>query len=319
MIPDHSFETATGSIDYPFTNDYMFRAILQKDKQVLKALVSALLHLDKDSVKEVTITNPIELGAAISDKDFILDIRINLDGEKLIDLEMQVTNQYNWPERSISYAARSFDHLNSGQDYSEVLTVHSIGFLNYTLFPEAPEFFATYELRNRKSGKLYSSKFSIHVLDLTKIDLASEEDKKFGIDRWARLFMAKTWEELRMVAKNNPDLLQASNELYTINKDDLIRQQARARADAEFWERNRNARIKRLEEALIEKDNSIAEKNSMIAEKDNTLAEKNSMIAEKDNALAEKDSMIAEKDNALAEKDSEIHKLKEELAKLKQN
>ena len=245
MIPDHSFETATGSIDYPFTNDYMFRAILQKDKHVLKALVSALLHLEKDSVKEVTITNPIELGAAISDKDFILDIRINLDGEKLIDLEMQVTNQYNWPERSISYAARSFDHLNSGQDYSEVLTVHSIGFLNYTLFPEAPEFFATYELRNRKSGKLYSSKFSIHVLDLTKIDLATKEDKKFGIDRWARLFMAKTWEELRMVAKNNPDLLQASNELYTINKDDLIRQQARARADAEFWERNRNARIKK--------------------------------------------------------------------------
>ena len=284
MIPDHSFETVTGSIDYPFTNDYMFRAILQKDKQVLKALVSALLHLEKDSVKEVTITNPIELGAAISDKDFILDIRIDLDGEKLIDLEMQVTNQYNWPERSISYAARSFDHLNSGQDYSEVLTVHSIGFLNYTLFPEAPEFFSTYELRNRKTGKLYSSKFSIHVLDLTKIDLASEEDKKFGIDRWARLFMAKTWEELRMVAKNNPDLLQASNELYTINKDDLIRQQARARADAEFWERNRNARIKKLEEALIEKDNSIAEKNSMIAEKD-----------------------------------SEIHKLKEELAKLKQN
>ncbi len=264
MIPDHSFETATGSIDYPFTNDYMFRAILQKDKQVLKALVSALLHLEKDSVKEVTITNPIELGAAISDKDFILDIRIDLDGEKLIDLEMQVTNQYNWPERSISYAARSFDHLNSGQDYSEVLTVHSIGFLNYTLFPEAPEFFATYELRNRKTGKLYSSKFSIHVLDLTKIDLATKEDKKFGIDRWARLFMAKTWEELRMVAKNNPDLLQASNELYTINKDDLIRQQARARADAEFWERNRNARIKKLEEALIEKDNSIAEKDSEI-------------------------------------------------------
>ena len=29
-----SFETATGSIDYPFTNDYMFRAILQKDKLV---------------------------------------------------------------------------------------------------------------------------------------------------------------------------------------------------------------------------------------------------------------------------------------------
>ena len=53
-----SFETATGSIDYPFTNDYMFRAILQKDKQVLKALIAALLHLKKESIHDVAITKP---------------------------------------------------------------------------------------------------------------------------------------------------------------------------------------------------------------------------------------------------------------------
>ena len=154
-----SFETATGSIDYPFTNDYMFRAILQKDKQVLKALIAALLYLKKESIHDVAITNPIELGAAIPDKDFILDIRVNLNNEQLIDLEMQMSNEYNWPERSISYAARSFDQLNSGEEYKEVLPVHSIGFLNFTLFEDQPEFFATYELRNKKTGHLYSSKF----------------------------------------------------------------------------------------------------------------------------------------------------------------
>ena len=146
-----SFETATGSIDYPFTNDYMFRAILQKDKQVLKALIAALLHLKKESIHDVAITNPIELGAAISDKDFILDIRVNLNNEQLIDLEMQMSNEYNWSERSISYAARSFAQLNSGEEYKEVLPVHSIGFLNFTLFEDQPEFFATYELRNKKN------------------------------------------------------------------------------------------------------------------------------------------------------------------------
>ena len=46
-----------------------------------------------------------------------------------------------------------------------------------------------------------------------------------------------------MIAKNNPDLLQASNDLYTVNADEIIRQQARARADAEFWERNKNAKL----------------------------------------------------------------------------
>lgn len=263
-----SFETATGSIDYPFTNDYMFRAILQKDKQVLKALIAALLHLKEESIHDVAITNPIELGAAISDKDFILDIRVNLNNEQLIDLEMQMSNECNWSKRSISYAARSFDQLNSGEEYKEVLPVHSIGFLNFTLFEDQPEFFATYELRNKKTGHLYSSKFSIHVLDLTRIDLATAEDQNYEIDRWAKLFKAKTWEELRMIAKNNPDLLQASNDLYTVNADEIIRQQARARADAEFWERNKNAKIKQLEDTIIEQDNTIAENQKLLAEKD---------------------------------------------------
>ena len=78
----------------------------------------------------------------------------------------------------------------------------------------------------KKTGHLYSSKFSIHVLDLTRIDLATAEDQNYEIDRWAKLFKAKTWEELRMIAKNNPDLLQASNDLYTVNADEIIRQRS---------------------------------------------------------------------------------------------
>ena len=82
----------------------MFRAILQKDKQVLKALIAALLYLKKESIHDVVITNPIELGAAISDKDFIWDIRVNLNNAQLIDLEMQMSNEYNW--RNVSSATQ---------------------------------------------------------------------------------------------------------------------------------------------------------------------------------------------------------------------
>ena len=71
-----------------------------------------------------------------------------------------------------------------------------------------------------------------------------------------------------MIAKNNPDLLKASNDLYTVNADELIRQQARARADAEFWDRNRNAKIKQLEDTITENQKTIAEKDNVIAEKD---------------------------------------------------
>jgi len=61
-------------------------------------------------------------------------------------------------------------------------------------------FFATCQLRNNKSNRLYTGKFSI------RIDLATEKDKYYEIDRWAKLFTVATWEGLKMIAKNDPQL-----------------------------------------------------------------------------------------------------------------
>ena len=276
---NQTYETATGRIEYPLTNDFVFRAILQRNKSVLIALICALLHLPEEGV-DAEITNPIELGAAFSNKDFILDIRVELSNGHLIDLEMQIANEHNWPERSISYAARSFDNLNAGDDYVNVMPVHSIGFLDFTLFPEAPEFYATYQLQNVKTGQLYSSKFSIHVLELNKIELATEEDKEYGIDRWARLFKAITWEELRMISKDNSTLQQASNELYTINADEILRQQARARADAEFWERHTQAKMKKQAETIQQQGETIQQQGETIAEQNELIKKLQAQIVE---------------------------------------
>ena len=50
-------------------------------------------------------------------------------------------------------------------------------------FDDAPEVFATYQLHNNKSNRLYTDKFSIYMIDSTRIDLATEEDKYYEIDR----------------------------------------------------------------------------------------------------------------------------------------
>ena len=106
------------------------------------------------------------------------------------------------------------------------------------------------------------------MVDLSRIDLATEEDSEYEIDRWAKLFKASTWEELFMIAKNNPTLMQASNDLYEINADELMRQKARARADAEFWERNKNAKLKKQEEIIEKQKKSLAEQQTLLEEKD---------------------------------------------------
>lgn len=154
-----------------------------------------------------------------SSKDFILDVRVVLNDGRLIDLEMQMTDEYNWPDRSISYASRNFDQLKRGEYYINAKPVHSIGFLNFTLFEDNPEFNALYQLLNVKTKRLYSEKFSIHVIDLSRIDLATEEDRHYGIDRLAKLFKTKTWEDLRMITKNNETMQKAADSLYQLNSD----------------------------------------------------------------------------------------------------
>lgn len=191
---------SSGPLAIPMTNDYLFRALLQQNNKVLKGLICSLLHLSPDEVFSVEIMNPIELGASMNDKTFILDIKVSLNSHAIINLEMQVINQHNWTERSLSYLCRTFDSLQSGEQYREARPVIQIGLLNYTLFPDRPEFYAAYQLLSVKNYSLYSDKLRLCVLALTKISLATEEDKLFQLDYWASLFKATTWEELHMIA-----------------------------------------------------------------------------------------------------------------------
>ena len=135
-----SYLNATGKIDYGLTNDFMFRAILQNNHNVLKGLICALLHLKPEEITHITIKNPINLGENIEDKEFILDIEVMLNHNTLINLEMQVTNKLNWPERSLSYLCRLYDQLHSGQEYKGALPVMHICFLDFSLFDDHLEF-----------------------------------------------------------------------------------------------------------------------------------------------------------------------------------
>ena len=255
----------------------------------LRGLICSLLHLKSEDIKSIIIRNPINLAGDVSGKEFILDINILLNSSRLINLEMQVLNEYNWPERSLSYLCRSYDQLFQGQEYEEALPAIHIGFLNFTLHPSHPEFYATYQMLNVKNHLLYSDKFTLSVVDLNHIELATEEDKAYGIDYWAALFKAKTWEELRVLAENNEALQEAATNLYIANSDEIVRQQCRAREDAERRERTleRNNRLlkeklEKVQQTLVEKDDALNAKNKALAEKDYELNAKDSVIAEKD-------------------------------------
>ena len=296
-INNYAFWNASGQIPFNMTNDYMFRAVLQSNNRVLRGLICSLLHLSEQKVLSVEITNPIILGETVADKEFRLDINVNLNNRALINLEMQIANKLNWRERSVMYLCRSFDHLSHGQDYLEAKSAIHIGFLDYTLFKERPEFYASYKLINVKNHQKYSDSLTLHVVDLSRIDLATEEDRKYHIHEWALLFKSTTWEEIKMLASKDEYLQEASETIFRMSADELVRKRCRDRE--EYYQDLRNYERK-IELDRIEHEQDIRsykrkiEQDQIEHEQDiqNYKQQIEQDRLEHEQAIAEKDALI---------------------------
>ena len=287
-----SYENITGNILYNMTNDYMFRAVLQKNKKVLEGLVCSLLHLSPSDIQSLEITNPIELGAAIKDKEFWLDVNVLLNNNTKLNLEMQVVNEGNWKERSLSYLCRSFDSLLKGQEYIEVLPTIHISFLNFTLFPEAPEFYATYLFKNEKNNMVFSDKLQLRVIELNQIELATVEDRQYELDYWAYLFKTKTWEELKSMTAKNEYFEETAKTLYVLGSDARIREECRRRDDYLKQQKYYETTIATQGETIKELEITVKEQDTTIKEQDITIKEQSATIAAQEARIAELEALV---------------------------
>ena len=291
------------NLPYRLTNDYLFRAVFQERPKALEGLCRVVLGLNENDIVSVTLRNPIELGKTIDEKDFILDLSVLVNNSASLNLEMQMYYDKFWTDRSVAYACRSLSSLNKGEHYDKVLPVVQVGFLSYTLFPEHPEFCANYQLVNvsqKENPYVFSDKLRICVVNLSRIDLATEQDKASGIDLWARVFTATTWEEINMLTQDNIYLQEVVSGVQQLTEEEKIRQQCQAREDYAYWERIREADRKR---ELQKRDNIINEQADTINEQADTINE-------------QADTIIAQ-EQKLSEQNAEINLLRAEIAALK--
>lgn len=72
---------------------------------------------------------------------------------------------------------------------------------------------------------VYSSKISLRVLYLNKLEEATEQEKQGDVYKWARLITAHDWEELKEMAKTNEYMNEAVEEMKKINSDKNMRYQ----------------------------------------------------------------------------------------------
>ena len=276
-----SLQDATGEVEFRLTNDCMFHVVFQKNPKALLGLCASLLHMHPEEIRSVEVLNPFEFKTMPTDKTFILDLKIMLNDNSILNFEVQVVDEADWPERSLTYACRTFDHLKKGESYLDVKPVRHIGFLDYDLKGLTPEFYATYQLLNIRNHERYTGKFTLSVVNLDQIELATEEDRKYGIDYWARLFKATTWEAIKKMAQENEYISSAAETMFESSQDASMRYYLEGVEEANRIRRGQVIRIERAEAALAEKDAVIAEKDTALAEKDAEIARLKALLAAK--------------------------------------
>ena len=241
-------------VEYGLINDYMFRAVFQTSEEALKGLLSALLYIPEEEILSCVICNPIILGDAIDEKTCILDIRVLLNGNKQINLEMQMGSVENWPDRSVFYLCRMFTDMKKGLDYTQTKPSIHIGIMMKSPVPEDAAFYNEYALKNRRTGYEFTGKIALHVLDLSCLDQVPKEERNSSLYYWACVFKAKTWKEVLAMAEQSESIKKAVVTLRELSEDEKIRLQCEARERYQMdWQSSmRTSREKGREEGREE-------------------------------------------------------------------
>lgn len=245
-------------LQYTFKNDTLFKMLFVQYPELLKELVANLLGISLGSIEKFIIKNPEMPPENLEDKFCRLDINMTVN-EQQIDLEVQVSNESDYPERVMYYWAREFSSaLPAGEGYSRLPRTLVVSIIDFMLF-DCEEYHSFFQPLEVTRHTLLSDKMGFHFFELPK--LPDDVNQENMLLLWLSLFKADTEEELEKIrGMEVPVMSQAINAYYTITASSEFREKERLRAKARHDEAQAlyNARREAKREAKREEKFEIA-------------------------------------------------------------
>ncbi|GHU03173.1 transposase [Spirochaetia bacterium] len=234
-------------LEYTFKTDTLFKMLFVKYPELLKRLVSALLGIPLESIGTFQILNPEIPPETLGDKFCRLDINMTVDGLR-VDLEIQVTDEGDYPERSLYYWAREYSaSLEEGKKYSTLPRVVIISIVGYNLF-DCAEFHSEFQALEVTRRTSLTDKMSLHYFELPKLPERISADGELGL--WLSLFKAETEEDLKKIEiLEVPIMKQAINAYRSITATDEFKEIERLRSLARHNEASALDHARRQERA----------------------------------------------------------------------
>lgn len=211
--------------------DFAFKEIMM-DEQARIGFLSAILKLNPEDIQDTKILNTNLRKLHEDEKLGILDVRILMNNNTEIDIEIQLAAMNIWADRALFYLAKMYtEQISAGEDYTLFKKCVSISILDFKLFEQEPEFYSCFHIREDSRNFLYTDKMEFHVLELPKLPKELKEDSS-DIELWGKFINAERKEEFVMLAEKNTYIDSAYQHLQFISQDKEKRMEYEAREKA---------------------------------------------------------------------------------------
>ena len=242
----------------PITHDYVFKRVFsyEGNESVLKDFLEAVLKI---KIKKVEVKNPELIKNSKKDKKGILDIKVEMDNNVIIDIEMQAKDEKNIIERSTTYTGKMIaSQLQQAETYGILRKTIFIGILNFNYIKrnsyhnvgkmkfEETEQEEYVDMGYKEEETIASPFIEMHFIELPKF-----RKKKPGIDtkldQWL-WFLSGKEEMIEMAEKENKEIKKAADTLDRISLDPKEREIYESIVQAEFNQKVSNQKF--LEEGI---------------------------------------------------------------------
>ena len=196
-------------------NDYAFKKVFgtEENKDVLQDLLECILDIPPENIAGLELLDKEFHKDSISDKIGVLDVKLRLKNNTIIDVEIQNRWNSEFVQRTIFYWAKMYtENLKTGEVYTKLpkcITINIVGEgfnLNSLLHSE-------YNVVEKHINNRLSDEFEIHFLNLAKVkddENIGQDEKKKKLYNWLRFIETDDEEVRNMLAQESPIMAKAN-------------------------------------------------------------------------------------------------------------
>lgn len=236
MVQDYKKQTkSTKESRLPLTSDYVFKRVFAKDENnsMLKDFLEAILDR---KVNKVVVKNPEIPKNMLDERLGVLDLKLDVDDNEVIDVEMQMKNEHNIKERSGVYLSKIVaEQLKTKQPYTDIKKGIVINLLNFEYFKrnsyhsvsrmkfEDTTEQAYVDLGYEKEEEIATDIFEMHFIELPKF-IKKNPTCKTKLEQWLWLLVGDKEDMIKMAIEENEEVKKTVEVLDELSLSEEERQ-----------------------------------------------------------------------------------------------